>query len=479
MEQKRKNQRRFALMALSLGGCLLSSCGPELPIESSSDYNDSSSISPSSSETADSSFSASSSSSIASSSIGNSGLSSSESSFSDSDDLDYSYICFGTERYRGTNQSGDVIFDANGLNISSISSDGVFFDAKEEKPMNALRIGSSEDSGMLNISFEEPVQIQNVYLMAFVDNQSVNVNCATSSFSRSYSVKQSNPVPLDDFDYLSSSWASFPMNGAATSFLSISSSDGGNNIFFLSKIVIVGKDGGGSSGETSSESSESSSSSSYESSAEQVSHILPDGAYRLPRVKVNGNTADIYQINELSGGTYSCTIAKTITKGEEYFEPEDVAAYYQAFDSFPVNYCYGTSSKVAKNNALSYGKNGRCYFKYSYGNYHQNDYTPPLGPWSKTGTPYYELDISTKTYNPKYNTGKAISRGIFRIVILPAESSTSYPNENGYDSICFFTRDHYDSFVEYRNFYEGWSESFVGANGEKNQRPTLATIPLF
>ncbi len=476
MLRARRMKRRFLFTILSLSGCLLSSC--ELfDIDSSfSKRSEDSSFRDSSIEK-ESASSDSTDDSLSSSTSYSEGSFSSSSDFSDEDDLGYSYMYFGTERYLGDNQSGDFVFDANGLNIVSMSSENVFFDAEEKEPTSAIRIGSNEDSGMLNIAFEESLEIQALYLMAFTDATSVNVNCVTSSCSRSYLVKENQSTPANDFDYESSKWASFPLNGKATSFVSISSSSGGtSDIFYLSKIVVITKDDQ-SSGENGSESSQNSSSSS-ESSFSQGSSALPEGMYRLPRIEVNGDSANIYQINELSGGAYSCTIAKTITKGNEYFEPEDVAAYYQAFDSFPVNYCYGTSSDNAKEEALGYGKNGRCYFQYRYGSYHSDDYTPPLGPWSRTGVPYYELDISTKTCNPSYNNGKRISRGTYRIVILPKESSTSYPNEGGYDSICFFTKDHYDTFVEYCNYYDGWGESFVGANGKANSRPSITTIPL-
>lgn len=477
MLRARKMKRRFLFAILSLSGCLLSSCELFETNSSFSKGSEDSSFhgSSDSSIEKENSSSDSTNDSLPSSSTSDSeGNSSSSSDFSDEDDLGYSYMYFGTERYLGDNQNGDFIFDSNGLNIVSMSSENVFFDAEEKEPTSAIRIGSSNDYGILNIAFEEPMEIQDVYLMAFTDASEVTIKCAVASSSLSTSLKENHPLPASNYDYHSAGWTSFSFHGDSTSFLSLSTvSERSDKCVFLSKVVIVSKKDGNSSGETSSESSQGSSSS---SSMSQGGHPLPDGAYRLPRIKVSGNSADIYQVNRLSGNTYSCTVAKTITKGNEYFEPEDIAAYYQAFDSFPVNYCYGTSSNAAKDEALGYGKNGRCYFQYRYGSYHKNDYTPPLGPWFKTGVPYYELDISTTSYNPNYNNGKRISRGTYRIVILPKESSISYPNEDSYDSICFFTKDHYDTFVEYYNYYDGWGSSFVGANG--STRPSVTTIPL-
>lgn len=178
----------------------------------------------------------------------------------------------------------------------------------------------------------------------------------------------------------------------------------------------------------------------------------------------------MYKVNQLSDGSLEYTVTLTLTRGNSYIEPEEVAAYYEAFSSFPSNYA------VSKTEALKIGKEGRYYSVYLYGNYKGNsDYSTSIGPWSEKGAPYYELDIATDTVNVGYNNGKKITRGQARLVILPSESSTSYPNEEGgYDAVCFYTTDHYANFKEYLNHYGGWSENFTGANGA--QRELAATL---
>ncbi len=251
---------------------------------------------------------------------------------------------------------------------------------------------------------------------------------------------------------------------AASVFLSLS-------LFSCSLDKEVSSDSSFSSGESSSVPSSSNEASSSISSSEEASIPSSSGGssssciacsfFRVKQVRSAEGVAEVYNVEQLLDGSLSYTPALTLQKGNSYIEPEEVAAYYQAFSSFPSNYA------ISKKEALKIGKDGRCYSTYYYGNYHGNyDYSASIGPWSEMNAPYYELDISTSSVNVGYNNGYRINRGTARLVILPSESSTSYLNEEGgYDSVCFYTEDHYDHFKEYLNHYQGWGEEFIGANG--------------
>lgn len=384
--------------------------------------------------------------------------SSSLSSFDDS--LEYGFVRFGTESYSGANQDGDIPFEADGVNISEIKGTNLFFDASSSK---SVRIGKADASGSLQVSFDHFINIHSLYVMSY-SNEGGRLACSANFYRENRVVKEKEAKDMDS--YFSTSWTSFTgIDQKVTSFTLSSLSKDDHYELNVAKIVLLF-----TQEEYPVESSVSSIPNEEESKDSSIATKPISGGYRIPRLRVNGDEANIYSVSQLTDGTYSLTIEKTIYKNEDYIEPEEVAAYYQAFNSFPNNYVGND-----KNDALNYGKTGRCYFKYTYGSYSGNsDYTASLGPWAESGASYYELDISTPFYNSSYNNGSRISRGTYRLVILDGGSSISYWGNGSYDSVVFFTKDHYRYFQEYGNYFEGWGDSFKGIEG--SQRQLLETL---
>lgn len=169
--------------------------------------------------------------------------------------------------------------------------------------------------------------------------------------------------------------------------------------------------------------------------------------------------------------SFVITIAKEYKRTEDYIEPEDVAAYFTIFNTWPQNY------KPSKKAALAYGENGRVVSTYNYGDYSGgSDYTVNIGPWTSKGVPYYEFDIGTPTTNSGYNNGSSINRGVYRVVALPQGSSSAYANEGSSDAVCFYSSDHYISFSEFYNRSGGWSEDFDGYRTGTGVRPSPITV---
>lgn len=394
-----------------------------------------------------------------------------ESSFSNSsslsfdESLEYGFIYFGNEPYRGTNQIDEIPFEADGVNISEIQGTNLYYDSSS---LHSVKLGSEDASGSLVISFDRFLTIDSVYVMAY-SSQGGKLNCRVNFYRESKAVEEKEAKDMNS--YFSPSWTSFTnINQKVTSFTLSSLSKDEHYDLHIAKIVLLFNQE-----EYSDDSSISLPVASEESSESVTSDFKkPLGkGYRIPRQRTDEEEANVYSVSQLADETYSLTVEKTLYKDQDYTDPEDVAAYYQAFNSFPNNYV-GNS----KDDALAYGKNGRCYFKYSYGSYSGNsDYTTSLGLWAETGATYYELDISTSRYNSSYNNGTRISRGTYRLVILDAGSSLSYWGGGSYDSVVFFTKDHYSYFQEYGNYYEGWGESFKGIKG--TQRQELETIDVF
>jgi len=183
--------------------------------------------------------------------------------------------------------------------------------------------------------------------------------------------------------------------------------------------------------------------------------------YRLAPVKATGSTATVYDVQwNASLSRYVATIYKTLNTTTDYIEQADVAAYFEAFESFPQNYT--ASGKTA---ALSYGLSGRVISTYTWGSYSgSSDYSVAV-PGIVNGATYYELDIGTPTTNSTYNNGSAINRGTYRILAVPGAATHAYADSawsSGYAPLSLYTTDHYASFQEYYNHSDSFGDLFAG-----------------
>jgi hypothetical protein len=206
--------------------------------------------------------------------------------------------------------------------------------------------------------------------------------------------------------------------------------------------------------------------------------------YRIAPVKASGSTATVYKVDwNSSSSRYVATTYKTLSKTTDYIEQEDVAAYFEAFGTYPQNY------KSSKSSAQSYGTSGRVVSTYTWGSYSgSNDYSGSIGSIVNGGT-YYELDIGTSSTNSTYNTGSSINRGTYRVVAVPGAAIQNYADSNwtdGYAPNCFYTPDHYATFYEYYNCVRtsgsdtttGFGDGFKGATSSSTTgtRVTPTTI---
>lgn len=125
---------------------------------------------------------------------------------------------------------------------------------------------------------------------------------------------------------------------------------------------------------------------------------------------------------------------KTLTKGNNYTDISEIAAYYVAFGTWPNN--YGISGKT-----------------YKVSEYNLTDGYTTSVPWSKSGY-YYELDVDL---DGTYTTS---SRGVGRLVCFDKGFSDT---ANGYGSepVVVYSDDHYKTFQEYDN-KGGWMKRFNG-----------------
>ena len=182
--------------------------------------------------------------------------------------------------------------------------------------------------------------------------------------------------------------------------------------------------------------------------------------YRIAPVKATGSTATVYDVEwNASLSRYVATVYKTLNKTTDYIEQADVAAYFEAFESFPQNYTTG-----GKTAAITYGLSGRCISTYTWGSYSgSSDYSVAV-PAIVDGATYYELDIGTPSTNSTYNTG-SINRGTFRILAVPGNATHAYADaawSSGYAPLSLYTTDHYLTFQEYYNHSASFGELFAG-----------------
>lgn len=229
-----------------------------------------------------------------------------------------------------------------------------------------------------------------------------------------------------------------------------------------------------SSLESSSSSSNASSSSTKKSSSS--SSYRPDllkqeeSTYRVSLTDLDPSmdSAPIYDVS--GAGEIDCTPSSSVIRGHDYIEPYEIASYYQSFGELPPNYSTDRPTVINYSNKM-----GRLISIY---NFRSSGYGGSIGPAKKGGT-YYELDIGTPSTNSSYIFHTSIVRGACRLVVLPRDVSYQYRKSGGeYDSVVFFTLDHYNSFVEYCNYGNAWSADFNGEDKVFGERGTLSSLDL-
>lgn len=170
----------------------------------------------------------------------------------------------------------------------------------------------------------------------------------------------------------------------------------------------------------------------------------PDEEYRLNPVASNGNIGYVYD-------RYG-EVIKELYQDEHYVELEDVAAYIVTFNDVPDNYFYTTErdgyTKSKRDCYNLYGDVCRIYpgpynSNYGYLPYSLDDY-------------YHEADIGGEGYAKS----SSWNRGALRLVFSLAGIDDYGANA----PLVFYTGDHYDTFIEYKNYYGGWGQPF-GNNG--------------
>ena len=84
---------------------------------------------------------------------------------------------------------------------------------------------------------------------------------------------------------------------------------------------------------------------------------------------------------------------------------------------------------------------------------------------------YYEIDIGTtgttcdpSYYATDYNNGKKITRGAARIVYARFHTSGSKVTDIS-EKYVFYTNNHYNDFMEYLNYQNGWGDLFGNITG--------------
>lgn len=213
-----------------------------------------------------------------------------------------------------------------------------------------------------------------------------------------------------------------------------------------------------------------SSSSTVANSSSYRTDLLPyeESTYRLSLDDLNSSSqkAPIYNINSIH--EVDCSVLAEVYRGHNYIEPYEVANYFQAFGELPPNY------SIDRPTVISYpNKMGRLISVY---NFSSGGYGGGIGPAKRGGT-YYELDIGTPTTNSSYIYRTSIVRGAYRLVVLPRDISYQYKKSDGsYDSVIYYTNNHYSSFVEYCNYGNAWSEDFNGEGDVFGERQELLTV---
>lgn len=196
---------------------------------------------------------------------------------------------------------------------------------------------------------------------------------------------------------------------------------------------------------------------------ELAKYRIDEGQYTY---RPNGDF-ESYTINNLEGRI------KKVYYGAAYVTLEDVAAYVFAFSEAPANWTRSNSPKV--NNWGEYTRVNNLYFSANTDKYKYEPDVPRTdfdGRYEGEGVyKYYEMDFGyTKTnwtlgyttYEAPYNTGSKITRGAIRLVYTAAttegeEGAHYIPMEHRH---VFLTINHYNDFIEYLNYENGWGIPF-------------------
>ena len=166
----------------------------------------------------------------------------------------------------------------------------------------------------------------------------------------------------------------------------------------------------------------------------------PLGEYRINPKPSEGDTGFVYdQYGE---------IVKELYRGEYYTDLEDVAAYIVTFKETPVNYFFSTERGGYSNAKREcYGLYGEACRIFP-GPYESNyDHLPYSLDYN-----YYEADIGGEGYANSSNW----NRGALRVV-LTIKGISNYRRDV---PVGFHTGNHCDTFIEYKNYYNGWGEEF-------------------
>ncbi len=181
------------------------------------------------------------------------------------------------------------------------------------------------------------------------------------------------------------------------------------------------------------------------------SSIHENTFYRInPQISLDGENADIYSISN-DGESFKKEYQYTLNLYEPYTDFEEVALFYLAFHTTPMNYFENEGN--GKELAQAYGREGRLWKSYHQGDYQgSNSYTESLGTFCEYRGEYLELDIDIDgVYSPT-------SRGAGRLVIV-VEGITDYGEGI---PVIYYTEDHYDRFSEFYNYPGGWGTPFGG-----------------
>lgn len=170
----------------------------------------------------------------------------------------------------------------------------------------------------------------------------------------------------------------------------------------------------------------------------------PEGEYRISPSPSESDIGFVY--NEYG------LVMKEIYRDSYYTDLEDVAAYIVTFNDVPDNYYFTTERDgYYESKSLCYGLYGNACRIYP-GPYEGN-YTHL--PYSLDNI-YNEADYG----GDGYAESSSWNRGAYRLVFTLTGIS-DYGNDT---PVVFYTHDHYDTFIEYKNYYGGWGQAF-GDNG--------------
>ena len=174
-----------------------------------------------------------------------------------------------------------------------------------------------------------------------------------------------------------------------------------------------------------------------------------------------------YTINNLEGKV------KKVFYGAAYVTLEDVAAYVFAFADAPSNWSSSKSGSIG--NWGIYKRFNNSYFSANTDEYQFEPDVPRTdfsGRYSGEGIyKYYEMDfgytetgwdLGYSTYSKPYNNGSSITRGPVRLVYTAADTSDNrgakyIPMDHRH---VFLTYNHYNDFIEYLNYENGWGIPF-------------------